>query len=115
MDNFDRDNELRLIFEEYKEFFNPHWHLKISSADSLINNLNDDILNKSLKKYQSHIVVTTKENNPLRISVDNQGWFCIGTNNESFETFEMLMMNTSPLFQRQFGDKLSEKLNQIQN
>lgn len=100
-----RNNELQLIHKEYTPFFES---IDLKLANNLLASLNDGIYGNKT----SHLRVQTGEGDIKRITVDLNGWSIIG-NPKAYETFEMLMMDTSPSFRDLFGNKLAQKLHQL--
>lgn len=98
-----KNNELQLIYNEYRPYFKS---IDLKLATSVLANLKDGVFGNRT----SHIRLQTGEGDIKRISVDLNGWYVIGHDNRSYETFELLMMDVSQHFRTLFGDKLTEKL-----
>lgn len=105
MDLHQRNKELTIIYQEYKDFFEV---IELKLTSSILADLGDGVLNKR----NSHIRLRTHEGDMRQITVDLRGWSIIGSE-KSYETFETLMMQISEGFRDSFGNQLTKKLNEL--
>lgn len=100
MDYKTQHHELATIHNEYKDFF-VECQLK----------LNPPLLEDLPFGRPSHLYIRLQDDT-LRISVNQFGWYLIGES-QNYETFETLMMQKSSWFSNKFHTDLLNKLNNL--
>lgn len=125
MDEETKCNELTVLYNEYKEYFQLcELKLNLSSPNTNTTPITGDDYYAKLasgrgkKNIESHIHLKTIEGVTIRVSVETSGWYEIPEDDTSelfkhYETFESLMMQRSRSFQNMFGNTLSNRLHNL--
>lgn len=103
-------HELRTIYGEYRKFFvdcELHICLPESEDETTPTPTATD------ESLSNHIRLVTHEGLDTRISVDKGGWYHRENPETTYETFEALMQATSPNFRTEFGNELSNRLDEL--
>lgn len=114
MDRSTRNYELSVLHHEYALFF-PTCNLALTEIETTP--VGDDIYAKLLLKKSppSHIALTTKEGNSLKVTVGINGWYLCDKPEKLYETFESLLQVISPAFRDEFARRLSSQLERLQS
>lgn len=117
------EDNLDQIYSEYHDFFEECKLVRQerSARGHVVSD--DDYFMKSLRRKRggpnlSHIQLKSKEGNTMKITVSTSGWFELlssSADTRFYETFESLMIATSPGFQQDYSDAISSKLERLQS